>query len=138
MNCFRFKLSNDEDYYLTIDMTLEQVKFQVQNNKWIKLSKNDDIFDIQTCNIVYVKELEDYQKIIDELKQTKADKLKIISEIEKYQFNMRMKLWYFQYKLFLYVDEENKDNPYLSYNKEFLEEMLNMCKLYGCKLKEDN
>lgn len=146
MRWYDIKLSNDESWHLKTEMNLKEVKQYIQNNKWIKLQSygqkhgyNSTIFipeesDIQTCNIVYINEDEDFQKRIDEQKQSKKERLEIIHNIDKYEFNIKMKWWFF--KNAGYIDKE-LEHPYLSFNEKFLNVILEKCKEYKCKLKEE-
>lgn len=149
MRRYEFKLANDERWYLISGKTLEEIKQEILNNKWIKLyssgwkSINNGYTyipkesDIQTCNIVYVYEEKDYQKTIDEQKRTKEESLKIIKEIESYKFNLRMRWWYFWNIKFLAYLDEDLEHPLLTFNKGYLNLILNVCKKYKCKRKEE-
>lgn len=79
MRYFSFRLANGEEWFLKAEdnYTLEYLKDDIENNKWIKLNSSGRVYipngvkfipkeaDIQTCNIVSVIENEDYQKNID-------------------------------------------------------------------------
>jgi hypothetical protein len=136
LRAYDFQLTNNEEWQLFTDKTLKEVKEYIENNKWITLSYYQyGEKDIQTCNIIWVKEDIDYQKMIDEIKQSKKDRLEIIHKIERYKFNWRMKWWF--NKTLMWTDkDEDLEHPYLAFNKEFLNEVLEKCKKYKCKLKE--
>lgn len=137
MRAYDFQLTNNEEWQLFTDKTLDEVKKYIENNKWITLSYYQyGEKDIQTCNIIWVKEDVDYQKRINEMKQDKKDRLEIIHKIEQYQFNLRMKWWFNKISIWIYKDED-LEHSYLAFNKEFLNEILEKCKKYKCKLKED-
>lgn len=150
MRFYDIKLANDENWYLTTEMTLTEVKQYIQSNKWIKLQSCGKKFengwtvfiptesDIQTCNIVYINENTRYQKVIDECKQNKIERTKILDKINKYKFNFRFKLWFFRNSLYTintYLKEANKAEDCV-YDLKFLNEILEKCKKFKCRLKE--
>lgn len=150
MRKYNFKLANDETWFLITEKTLLEVKQEILSNKWIKLSSygwksinNGCTFlpkesDIQTCNIVYVNEEINHQKIINEQKLSKKDRLEIIREIESYEFNLRMRWWYSWNVIFsswIFMLNEELEHPLLTFNKEYLNEILSRCKKFNCRKK---
>lgn len=136
MRHYIFKLSNNESWYLTADMTLKEVKQHISSSDFIKLSQIDFYLsscisreaDIQTNNIVYVVEDEKYQERLDEREASKKRVEEIDKEIRQYKFNLRMKCWLiYNFVSFNYGEENSKD-----FSEEFSNEVLNRCKKYNC------
>jgi hypothetical protein len=118
---------------------LRDLQEYVSNNKWIKLNSHGYIHirngykfipeeaEIQTCTIISIKEMEDYQEQVDKKERNDKIKQEIIDKILQYEFNLRLKLWFF-YRTF-YLEERDLSN----FNNEFLREVLNKCEKYKCE-----
>jgi len=142
---YLFRLSNDEQRYLTTDKSLEEIKQEIINSKWITLysSGHKDVGDwivsipkeseVQTCNIVDVTEDVDYQENLDKHVDDIKERLEIIKEIEQYKFNFKMKTW-FKLSTFAVWINDDYEHPWLSFNEQFLQIILSKCKKFKCKL----
>lgn len=137
MNIFKLKLSNNETKRLISEKTLEEVKEDITKNKWIALTGNrysEEDIDVQTCNIVYVIEDIQYKEILNKLRKKKTERIELIKEITKYEFNRKMKWWFKINTLFINYNK-NSEQPLHIFDEEFLNKILKKCKQYKCKLK---
>lgn len=144
INKFEFNLSNGEDRYLITEMNLDEIKQYIQENEWITLNHYGVIYrdngmrfvpkvaDIQTCNIVRLVEDEGYQKRIDELKESKIKRLRIINEIENYQLNILNRIQFKWKTHLLYVSE--LEHKLLEFGEEYLMELLEWVKKKGKRI----
>ena len=142
---YTFRLSNGEDRNLKTEKSLEEIKQEIIDNKWIKLYSCGHKYvgdwmvyvpkesDVQTCNIIDVVEDVDYQKDIDKQNEDIKNRLNIIKEIETYKFNFKMKIWFKLNTYMVYIDKDY-EHPWLSFNEKFLQIILSKCKQYNCKL----
>ena len=85
----------------------------------------------QTKSIVYVNDETKWYKEVEECEaRLKTLQEPLIAEISTYQYNGRMKWWWFWNATFMNADMQLED-----FNPMFLEKVLTMCKKYKCKKK---
>lgn len=136
---YEFELSNKNNVYLTSTKSKSEIKDLISSEKWINLydySYNDKVIkEIQTCNIVSIKEEENFFNKFIKYRQELTERLFVAEEIDKFQFNFKMN-WWFRKQTFLSYSDMNYENEFQTFNTDFLFEILQKCTEYNCKIKK--
>lgn len=143
---YEIKLANGDIITYESNKTLDELKQYIAENDFIKIPRNGTVLikngvrfvpklaSYQTKNITYIDHdiaLEDYKKSNDELKKKEP----LINQIFKYDFNKKMKRW-LRWNVNSNVNNIVKEDLYFK-SIDFLNKVLDKCKKYKCKLKED-
>lgn len=144
MNIFEIVLANNDRLACKTEMSFEDFKKYLSENSFIEIERshphqigNTTYFRpgkayYQTKSIVYINdETEFWEEAKQREDKIKSEQQPLIEKIKSYQFNKRMKFWFFWHCKFYFDKETCKE---LNFNPEFLQNIIDKCKKYKCKL----
>lgn len=133
---YKLELSNNSNFNLISDKNKEEFKNYINTEEWISLNfTNKEKQEIQTNNIVGFIEIFDVWNKIIENKIEKTKRIAISEEIDKYKFNLKMKLW-IRRNIYHSLIEKLENDKCLYFNSDFLLEIYYKCIEYKCKFKK--